>query len=157
MRVKVEKPYVLKFCYCCLVAKSCLTLRPHGLQHARLLSPLLSSRVCSDLCLLSRWYCLTISSSAASFSFFLPSIRVFFNELALHIRWPKCWSFSFSTSRSNEYSGLISFRIDWFGLLAVQGTLKNLLQQHNLKASILRWFAFYMVQHSHCIWLLEKP
>ena len=87
-----------------------------------------------------------------------PSIRVFSNQLerwsfpsVLHIRWPKYWSFSFSISPSNEYSGLISYRIDWFGLLAVQGTLKNLLQQHNLKASILRWFAFYMVQRSHCI------
>ena len=72
----------------------------------------------------------------------LPSIfsiiRVFSNELALRIRWPKYWSFSFSSSPSNEYSGLISFRIDWFNLLAVQGTLKSLIQHHNLKASILR-------------------
>ena len=66
-----------------------------------------------------------------------PSIRVFSNELALHIRWPKYWSFSFSISSSNEYSGLIFFRINWFDLLAVQGTLKSLLQHHNLKASIL--------------------
>ena len=66
-----------------------------------------------------------------------PSMRVFSNELALHIRWPKYWSFSFSISPSNEYSGFISFRIDWFDLLAVQGTVKNLLQCHNLKASIL--------------------
>ena len=65
-----------------------------------------------------------------------PSIRVFSNELALHIRWPKYWSFSFSISPFNEYSGLISFRIEWFDLLAVQGTLKNLLQHHNLKVSI---------------------
>ena len=67
-----------------------------------------------------------------------PSIRVFSNESALHIRWPKYWSFSFSISSSNEYSGLISFRIDWFDLLAVQGTLKSLFQQHSLKASVLR-------------------
>ena len=67
-----------------------------------------------------------------------PSIRVFSNELALHIRWPKYWSFSFSISPSNEYSGLISFRIDWFDLLAVQGTFKNLLQHHSSKASILQ-------------------
>ena len=67
-----------------------------------------------------------------------PSIRVFSSESALHIRWPKHWSFSFSTSPSNEYSGLISFKIDWFDLLSVQGTLKSLLQQHNLKASILQ-------------------
>ena len=66
-----------------------------------------------------------------------PSIRVFSNELVLHIRWPKYWSFHFSISSSNEYSGLISFRIEWFDLLAVQGTLKSLLQHHNSKASIL--------------------
>ena len=67
----------------------------------------------------------------------LPSIRVFSNELVLHIRWPKYWSFSFSVSPSNEYSGLISFRMDWLDLLAVQGTLKSLLQHHSSKASIL--------------------
>ena len=76
-----------------------------------------------------------------------PSIRVFFNESALHIRWPKYWSFSISPS--SEYSGLISFRIDWFNLLAVQGTLKSLLQHHNSKASILQHSAFFMVQLSH--------
>ena len=78
-----------------------------------------------------------------------PSIRVFSNELALCIRWPKYWSFSFSISPSNEYSGLISFRIDWFDLLAVQGTLKSLLQHHSLKASVLRCSAFFIVQLSH--------
>ena len=72
-----------------------------------------------------------------------PSIRVFSNELAFHIRWPKYWSFSFSLS--NDYSGLISFRIDWFDLLAVQGTLKSLLQHHSSKASILQCSAFFMV------------
>ena len=77
-----------------------------------------------------------------------PSIRVFSNELALCIRWPKYWSFSFSISPSNEYSGLISFRIDWFDL-AVQGTLKSFLQHHNLKASILQCSAFFRVQLSH--------
>ena len=77
-----------------------------------------------------------------------PSIKVFFNESALHIRWPKYWSFSFSISHSNEYSGPISFRIDWFDL-AVQGTLKSLLQHHNLKSSILRRSAFFMEQPSH--------
>ena len=70
------------------------------------------------------------------------------NESALRIRWPKYWSFSFSIGPSNDYSGLISFRIDWFDLLAVQGTLRSLLQ-HNLKASIFRWSAFFMVQVSH--------
>ena len=78
-----------------------------------------------------------------------PSIRVFSNESVLHISWPKYWSFSSSISLSNEYSGLISYRIDWFDLLAVQGTLKNLLQQHNSKASILQHSAFFMVQNSH--------
>ena len=77
------------------------------------------------------------------------SIRVFSNELALHIRWPKYWNFSFSISPSNEYSGLISFTIDWFDLLAVQGTLKSLLQHHNSKASILQHSAFLTVQLSH--------
>ena len=79
----------------------------------------------------------------------LPSIRVFFNESALCIRWPKYWSFSFSISSSNEYSGLISFRVDCFDLLAVQGTLKSLLQHHSSNASILRRSAFFMVQLSH--------
>ena len=74
-----------------------------------------------------------------------PSIRVFSNESALHIRWPKYWSFSFSISPSNEYSGLISFRMDWLDLLAAQGTLKSLLQHHSLKASILQNSIFFMV------------
>ena len=78
-----------------------------------------------------------------------PSIRVFSNESALHIRWPKYWSFSFSISPCNEYSGLISFRIDWLDLLVVQGTLKSLLQHHSSKASILQCSAFIMVQLSH--------
>ena len=78
-----------------------------------------------------------------------PSIRVFSNESALPIRWPNYWSFSFIISPSNEYSGLISFRIDWFDLLTVQGTLKSLLQHHSSKASILRHSAFFIVQLSH--------
>ena len=77
-----------------------------------------------------------------------PSIRLFSNESALCIRWSKYWSFSFSISPSNEYSGLISFRIDWLGLLAVQGTLKSLLQHHNSKASVLRRSVFFIVQLS---------
>ena len=79
----------------------------------------------------------------------LPSIRVFSNEPVLHIRWPKYWSFIVSISPSNEYSGLISFRIDWLDLLVVQGTLKSLLQHHSSKASILWYSAFFMVQLSH--------
>jgi len=78
-----------------------------------------------------------------------PSIRVFSNESVLHIRWPKYWSFSFNISPSNEHSGLISFRMDWLDLLAVQGTLKSLLKHHSSKASILRRSAFFIVQLSH--------
>ena len=78
-----------------------------------------------------------------------PSIRVFSNESTLHMRWPKYWSFSFSISLSNEYPGLISFRMDWLDLLAVQGTLKSLLQHHSSKASILQCSAFLTVQLSH--------
>ena len=78
-----------------------------------------------------------------------PSIRIFYNEWALLIRWPQYWSFSFSISPSNEYSGLISFKIDWLDLLAVQGTLKSLLQHHSSKASILWCSAFFVVQLSH--------
>ena len=87
-----------------------------------------------------------------------PSIRVLSNELALHIRWPKYWSFSFSTSPSNEDPGLISFRIHWFDLLAVQRTLKSLLQHHSSNASILWLPAFSLWSNSHIhTWLLEKP
>ena len=78
-----------------------------------------------------------------------PSIRVFSNESALHMRWPKYWSFSFNISPSNEHPGLISFRMDWLDLLGVQGTLKSLLQHHRSKASILRCSAFFIVQLSH--------
>ena len=78
-----------------------------------------------------------------------PSIRVFSNELALHIRWPKYWSFSFNISPSNEYTGLISFRMDWLHLLALQGTLSSLLQHHSSKASVLQCSAFFIVQLLH--------
>ena len=87
----------------------------------------------------------------------LPSNRVFSNEPALHIRWPKYWSFSFSISPSGEYSGLSSFRIDWLDLLIVQGTLKSLLQHHSSKASILPCSAFFMVQLSHSYMTTAKP
>ena len=79
----------------------------------------------------------------------LPSIKVFYKESVLHIRWQKYWNFSFNISASNEYSGLISFRIDWLGLLAVQETLKSLLQHHSSKASILQCSTFFMIQLSH--------
>ena len=89
-----------------------------------------------------------LSSPSPPASIF-PSIRVFLNESALRIRWPKYWSFSFNISPSNEHPGLISFRMDWLDLLAVQGTLKNLLQHHSSKASIPRCSAFFIVQLSH--------
>ena len=118
----------------------------HELQHVRLPCPSLFAGVCSDSCPLS-WCCyLTISSSADPF--FCPASGAFPSS-ALHIRWPKCWSFSFSISPSSEYSGLISFRIDWFDLLAVQGTLKSLLQHQKWKSSILWHSASFMVQLSH--------
>ena len=85
-----------------------------------------------------------------------PSIRVSSNESVLCIRWPKYWSFSFSISPSNEYSGLISFRMDWLDLLAVQGTLQNLLQHHSSKASVLWCSAFFMVQLSHLYMTIGK-
>ena len=85
-----------------------------------------------------------------------PSIRAFSSELPLRIRWPKFWSFSFSISSSNEYSGLISFRIDWFDFLAVQGTHKSLLQHHSSKASVLWCSAFFMVQLCHPYMTTEK-
>ena len=112
---------------CCSVTKLCLTLWPLRLQHARLLCPPLSSRDCSNSCRLSQWCYLTISSSTAPF-FSCPQAfpaSVFSSESALRIRWPKYWSFNFSISPSNETSGLISFKTDWFDLLAVQGTLKS--------------------------------
>ena len=85
-----------------------------------------------------------------------PSIRVFSNESVLHIRWPKYWSFSFNISPFNEYSGLISFRMDWLDLLAVQRTFKSLLQHHGSKASILQCSAFFMVQISHPYMITRK-
>ena len=86
-----------------------------------------------------------------------PSIRVFLNESALHIRWPKHWSFSFNISPSNEHPGLISFRMDWFDLFAVQEILKSLLQHHSSKASILQGSAFFIVQLSHPYMTTGKP
>ena len=126
------------------------SLQPRGLQHTRLPCPSPTPRACSNSCPLSQWYHPTISSlSFPSPASMFPSIMVFSNELVLRIRWPKYWSFSFSISPSNEYSGLISFRMDWLYLLAVQGTLKSLLQHHSSQASILRLSAFFMVQLSH--------
>ena len=127
------------------------SLQPHGLLHARLPCPSPTPGACSNSCPLSRWCHPTISSSVIPFSSCLQSFPASgsFQMSQLCIRWPKYWSFSFSISPSNEYSGLISFRMDWFDLLAVQGTLKSLLQHHSSKASILRRSAFFIVQLSH--------
>ena len=127
------------------------SLQPHGLQHSRLPSPSLPPRVGSNSCPLSWWCCPTMSSSAALFSFCLQPFPVSesFPMTTLSIRWPKYWNFSFSISPSNKYSGLTSFRIDWFDLLAVQGTLKILLQHRSSKALILWRSAFLIVQLSH--------
>ena len=119
-------------------------LQPHELQHIRLPCPLLSLWDCPNSCPLSKWCHPTISSSV------IPSLvlNIFqhqglSNESALHFRWPKYWSFSFSTSLSNEYTGLISFRIDWSDFLAVQRILKSLLQHYSSKASILQHSVFF--------------
>ena len=127
------------------------SLRPHGLQHARPPCPSPTPRVypthvhrISDAIQLSH----PLSSPLLLPSIF-PSIRVFSNESVLPIRWPKYWSFSFNISPSNEHPGLISFRMDWLDLLAIQGTLKSLLQHHSSKASILWCSAFFIVQLSH--------
>ena len=141
------------YCYWwCSVAQSCLTLCDL-LDCSTPGFPVLHYLwVCSNSGPLSWWCCPTISFSVAPFSSCpqsFPAIRVFSNESVLHIWWPKFWNFSFIISPSNEYSGLISFRIDGFDLLTVQGTLKSLLQHHGSKASILQCLAFFMVQLSH--------
>ena len=133
------------------------SLRPHRLQHTRPPCPPLSPGVCSSSCPLCPWYDPSTSSSATPFSFCRQSFPVFSSESALHITWPKYWSFNFSISPSNEYSGLISFRTDWFDLLMVQGTLKSLLQHHSSKASILLYSAFFWSNSQICTWLLERP
>ena len=133
---------------CSLVSDS---LRPHGLQHARFSRPSPIPRACSNSC---------PSESVMSYNHVIlchplllpsifPSMRIFSNESVLRIRWPKYQNLSFSISPSNEYSGLISFRIDCFDLLAVQGTLKSLLQHHSSKASVLWHSTFFIVQLSH--------
>ena len=128
------------------------SLQHHRLQHARLPCPSLSLGVCSNSCPLSWWCHPTISSSVFPS---LPAYNLsqhqgfFSNESVLCIRRPKYWNFSLSISPSNEYSGLISFRMDWLDLLAAQGTLKSLLQHHSSKASILKCSAFFIVQVSH--------
>ena len=127
------------------------SLQPHGLQHTRPPCPSPTPRVYSNSCPLSQWCHPTISACRPLplLPSIFPSIRVFSSDSVLHIRWPKYWSFSFSISPSNEHSGLISFRMDWLDLLAVQGTLKSLLQHHSSKASILWRSVFFIVQLSH--------
>ena len=122
------------------------SLQSHGLQHARLPCPPTPGAY-SNSCPLSRWGHPTISSFSSNLWSF-PN-QGLFKWLVLCIRWPKYWIFSFSISPSNEYSGLISFRMDWLDLLAVQGTLKSLLQHHSSKASILHHSGFFIVQLSH--------
>ena len=125
------------------------SLRPHGLQHARLLCPSPTPGVYSNSCLWSQWCHLILCCPLLLLPPIPPSIRVFSNESTLRMRWPIYWSFSFSISPSNEQPGLISFNMDWLDLLAVQGTLKSLLQHHSSKTSILQPSVFFMVQLSH--------
>ena len=133
---------------CCSVAQSSLTVTPWTAASQASLSFTISQSLLKLMSIVSVMpsnhlnLCQPLLLLPSIFS----SIRVFSNESALHIRWPKYWSFNFSISSSNEYSGFISFRIDWFDLLAVQGTLKGLLQDHSLKASILWCSVFFMVQ-----------
>ena len=136
------------------------SLWPHELQHTRPPCPSPTPRVHPNPCPLSQWCHPTISSSVVPFSSCpssLLGIRVFSNESALRIKWPKYWRFSLSISPSNEYSRLVSFRIYWFDLLPVQWNLKSLLQHHNSKASILQCSAFLMVHLSHPYMANGKP
>ena len=154
MRVEYCHPAYLAYKQCSVqftsVTQLCLTLQTHGMQHA-------------SLSIIKFWSLLKLSCIESMMpsnhlifchpllllpSIF-PSIRIFSNESVLPIKWPTYWSFSFSISPYNVYPGLISFRIDWFHLLAVQGTLRSLFQHHSSKASILQCSAFFMVQHSH--------
>ena len=125
------------------------SLRPHGLQHTRSItnSQSLLKRMSIESVMPSNH--LILCRPLLLLPSIFPNIKVFSNESALCIRWPKYWSFSFSISPSNEHSGLISFRRDWLDLLAVQRTLKSLLQHHSSKASILQRSAFFTVQLSH--------
>ena len=141
------------------VTQLCLTLRPHGLQHTRLPCPSPTPGACSNSCPFESVMPsnrLILCRPLLLLPSVFPSIRVFSNESALHIRWPKYWSLSFSISPSNEYSGLISFRMDWSDFLQSKG-LSSLLQHHSSKASVLRRSAFFIVQLTSRHDLLEKP
>ena len=123
------------------------SLRPHGLQHTRLLCPSPTPEAYSNSASVMPSNHLILCCPLLLLPSIFPSIKVFSSESVLHIRWPKYWSFSISPC--HEYSGLISFRMDWYDLLAVQGTLKSLFQHHSSKVSVLQCSAFFMVQHSH--------
>ena len=125
------------------------SLWPHGLQHARPPCPSPTPRVYPNSSPLSWSNHLILCCPLLLLLSILPSIRVFSSESVLCMKWPKYWSFNLNISSSSEHSGLISLRMDWLDLTAVQGTLKSLLQHHSLKASILRWSAFFIVQLSH--------
>ena len=150
VKIIISSPFVfLLLLFSCSVVSN--FLRPHGLQHARLPCP-------SHLPEFAQIHVHrggdAIQPSHPLLSLLLlppvlPSIRVFSNESVLRIRWPKYWSFSFSISPSKEYSGLVSFKIDWFDLLTLQGIQKSLLQHHSSKASILRCSAFFLLSSSH--------
>ena len=141
------------YCYSVQFSHSVVSnsLRPYRLQHARIPCPSSTPRAYSNSCSSSQWCHPTISSChpLVLLPSIFPSIRVFSSESVLRIRWPKYWSFSFNISPSNEYLGLISFRMDWLDLLAVQGTLKSLHKHHSVKASIIWRSAFFIAQFSH--------
>ena len=134
------------------------SLWPHVLQHTSFPYLSASPGICPSSCPLNRWCHPTISSSVACFSFCLQSFPASGHfPMSLCIKWPRYWSFSFSISPSNEYSGLISFKMDWFDLLAVQGTLRSLLQLHSSKASVFSaQLSLWSNSRIHT-WLLEKP
>ena len=136
-------------CYCCSVPKSCPTLCNQWAAGFSVLRYLWSLLKLMSIELVMPSNHLILCCPLLLLPSIFPSIRVFSNESARHIRWPKYWSLSFNISPSNEHSGLISFRMDWLDLLAVQGTFKSLLQHHSSKASILWHSAFFIVQLSH--------
>ena len=153
-------PCIYKCSCCCSVAQSCPTLcdlmdySMPGFPFLHYLSEFAQTHI--------HWVSDAIQPSNPLQPLLLlpsifPSIRVFSNESAFPIRWPKYWSFNFSISSSSEYSGFISFRIDWLNLLAVQGTLTSFLQDHSLKASVLWYSAFFWFNSHIHIWLLEEP
>ena len=143
--------YSFPYVCCCSVAWLCLFATARTAAHHASLSFIISRSLLNFMSieLVMQFNHLIFCHPLHLLPSIFPSIRVFSNELALHIRWPKYWSFSFSISPSNEYSGLISFRMNWLDLLAVQGTLKSLLQHHSSKVSILQHPALFMVPLSH--------